>query len=95
MEETEEERQARMAAVEKLATSIVELAVDQNPTMDTLFDALAAAVVGFSIQYVHAGTGDLKHEDVTQHLARFYAHTVDLSMLKLQHFKEQLTSASP
>lgn len=87
MDEVEAARQTDAAA---LAMKFVELAIEHNPQMDTLFEALASVVVGFSLQYVHSGPEELTHENVTQQLAKFYAFSVDLAQLKLQAVKEGL-----
>lgn len=76
--------------VGKVSQGILEYVIGQNPQMDVLLTALATNVVGFSIQYVHAGNGEITHEEVTKQLARFYSYCVDLASLKVPAVIQQL-----
>lgn len=76
--------------VQKLSQGILQYVIDQNPQMDALLTALAANVVGFTLQYVHADTGAITHEEVTKQLARFYAYCVDLASLQVPVINKQL-----
>ncbi len=80
-------------AIDKLSQAIFDTMIEQNPSMEVLFQALASNVVGFSMQYVHSGTGGLAHQEVTTQLARFYAYCVDLAAIKIVGVNAQLAAA--